>query len=288
MANLDEATLEKYRAQKEALKQQQAEDDRLISPLAAAGLTGAGVAGAYTGVDALRQANVEQLEEAAKDVILTRMNSKDAERIYTKVPKFLQGLMGADRFYWPINQQDRAVLGGGSIMPHGTLAVSPKKYLEIGYKRRGILRNLQTMLDEPDVRVYRPQGALAEQIPEAVEWGKNVATKSTYPREGPLMAQSAKNMLFGLAPKACRNFHGNLVCTESFTHAYPSEFSSALASPEEVRRNPNFKLVARYNPGSSVVTGKEKALARGVSPFVRSLKWALPAAGLVGLGTAMM
>lgn len=92
--------------------------------------------------------------------------------------------------------------------------------------------------------------------------------------------KNAITHLFGSGgPKASRCASGDpIACTELTANAYPKVSEKRYASPMEMRHSPQVELISRYNKAPKI-TALEGFLARIGYPVLKSLKYALPAAG---------
>lgn len=260
-----------------------------ISPASAAMAAGAttgaistAIEGASTHLMDLREARSGKMKRSYKnllktlkpgDIIYSGYGSQDSGALRLgkrdlpiRTSHGVQALMGSQNYHGMI------YLGGGRIAQ----AEGPDSPLSI--------RNLKSEAKRQRLKVYRPTGASAKEVQDAIDYAKKSrgTRYKSAPEIGKMVAHRTLNPMGG--PRTCRKEKGGIVCNTLVNKAYPNQMTQAYAGHNELRRTRGMEFVGGIDKLKP--SRKDAFISKAVSPAIRSARFAIPAAAVAGVGTA--
>lgn len=239
--------------------------------------TTAGLSAANAISDSARDAAEATQVDTSKTIKHLKQQMKPGDIIMQRVPRGKSTkLMGG------ITTSEFAQLGTGSPYYHTAIYKgNGKVYNMTGSEKNFELSDLKGMAEGNDIKVYRPN-ATKEEVQRALDFSKKLK-KAKYQTGGGAVRQGLGHVS-GISPMSAAAKSGpnaRHTCTTSVTGAYPNQFPKAYTSPRDMRKAPGMRLVGRF--GNVPMSVGEKAIVRGVHPYLKNLKWGV-GAGAAALG----
>lgn len=140
------------------------------------------------------------------------------------------------------------------------------------------IEDIASSMKNTDFKVYRPTGATPQEIQKAVDtMGGMVGQKYRSTKDTILTGLKALFSPFGTKTNIC-NLKNPQTCMSAIANAYPSLVSTEEKLLSSLRNSPGFDFIGRHAAGIPESTG-QLFRTRLVSPFLKSLKYAIPVGG---------
>ena len=261
------------------------QQDDLKERLRRAALASAGITGAMGATEGtlryLRAAEAEKAQRATKwySEFLAKLQPGDV-LFHRKGTKWTGNADLAGRDI-PIKEGQVMLAAKGDPFYHASVYRGKGNVTEAADWKQGVKNTRLSAASAPEelIAMRAPQSEVAK----AIDTVESIRKAGTPYRSETGAIQHGLKHLAGLseeAGKACRLTDRGIVCTELVAEAFPKIFKDRLASPGDMRFNPDLDFVARYNPAHNKVTLGENLLAHGAYPMLKNAKWGL----LGGLG----